>query len=119
MKIAILLLALIFGYTTPIYSQLNRHRKTDATTEQYQNKMNADFSNYKFVDKFSGSLSDRWRDSFNMSPMRPAPSAEIYSGDNMPCVHPKSGDEMPCLKPNGMFHMRVFKPKNGIWGILW
>ena len=122
MKTTILLFALIFGYITPTYSQLNRHRKTDAATEQFQNKKSDDFGNYKFADKFSGSLSDRARDSFNMSPLRPAPSKsieEIYSGDNMPCFHPKSGDDMPCLKPTGIFPMRVFKPKNVIWGILW
>ena len=59
MKTTILLFALIFGYITPTYSQLNRHRKTDATPEQFQNKKNDDFGNYKFVDKFSDSLSDR------------------------------------------------------------
>ena len=122
MKTTILLFALIFGYITPTYSQLNRHRKTDATPEQFQNKKNDDFGNYMFLDKFSGSLSDRARDNFNMSPTRPAPSKfteEIYSGDNMPCLHPKSGDDMPCFKPKGIFPMRVFKPKNVIWGILW
>jgi hypothetical protein len=122
MKTTILLFALIFGYITPTYSQLNRHRKTDAT-EQFQNKKNDDFGNYKFFYKFSGSLSNWAPDSFNMSPKRPAPSKfteEIYSGDDkMPCFHPKSGDDMPCFKPEGIFPMRVFKPKNVIWGILW
>ena len=122
MKTTILLFAVIFGYITPTYSQLNRHRETDATSEQFQNKKNDDFGNYKF-DKFSDFLSNRERDSFKMSPTRPAPSKfteEIYySGDNMPCFHPKSGDNMPCGKPTGTFPMRVFKPKNVIWGILW
>ena len=123
MKTTILLLALIFGYVTPIYSQLNLHRKTDRTPEQFQNKRNDDFGNYKFNDKFSGSWSDWTRDSFNMSPTRPGAdkfTEEIYSGgDNMPCFQPKTGDDMPCLKPEGVFPMRVFKPKNVIWGILW
>src|SRR5688572_15931427 len=119
MKTTILLLTVIFGYITPTYSQLNRHRKLDTTSDQFQNKKNDDFGNYKF-DKFSGSLNDWTRNSFNM--LRPAPSKfteEIYSEDNMPCLHPKSGDNMPCLKPTGTFHMRVFKPKNVTWGILW
>ena len=130
MKTTILLFALIFGYITPTYSQLNRQHETDATSEQFQNKKNDDFGNYKFdkfshykFDKFSEFLSNRERDSFNMLPTRPAPSKfteEIYySGDNMPCFHPKSGDKMPCFKPTGTFPMRVFKPKNVIWGILW
>jgi hypothetical protein len=120
MKTTILLLAVTLGYVTPTYSQLNRHRKMGVTSEQLHNKKNADFGIYKF-DKFNGFLGDRG-DSFNMSPIRPAPSnftKEIYSGDNMPCVHPKSGDEMPCIKPTGTFPMRVFKPKDVIWGILW
>ncbi|WP_276371893.1 hypothetical protein [Chryseolinea sp. H1M3-3] len=129
MKTTVLLFAVIFGYITPTYSQLNRHRKTDTTSEQFQNKKNDDFSNYKFddfsrykFDKFSDFLSNRAHDRFNRSPTRPAPSKsteEIYSGDNMPCLHPKSGDNMPCFKPTGTFPMRVFKPKNVIWGILW
>jgi len=122
MKTTILLFVLIFGYITPTYSQLNRHRNTDATNGQFQNKKNDDFSNYKFFEKFSDSLSDWSYDSFNMSPGRPAPgkfTKEIYSRDAMPCFHPKSGDAIPCLKPTGTFHMRVFKPKNVIWGILW
>ena len=121
MKTTILLFALIFGFIVPTYSQLNRHRKTDAT-EQLQNKKNDDFGNYKFLDKFNGSLSDRPRDSFHMSPFKPAPSKfteQIYSRDAMPCFHPKSGDAMPCFKPTGIFPMRVFKPKDVIWGILW
>ena len=127
MKTTILLFAVIFGYITPTYSQLNRHRKIDRTSEQFQNKKSDDFGKYEFdifskFDRFSGALSDKAGDSFNMLPTRPAPStfrAEIYSVDNMPCFHPKSGDRMPCLKPTGTFHMRVFKPKNVIWGILW
>lgn len=131
MKTTILLFVVIFGYITPTYSQLNRHRKTDAKIEQFQNKKNDDFGNYKFdkfsgsnfnLDKFTGPLSDRSRNSFNMSRKRPETSKfteKIYSGYNMPCLHPKSGDEMPCLKPTGTFPMRIFKPKNVIWGILW
>ena len=120
MKTTLLLFAVIFGYITPTYSQLNRHHRTDSTNEQFQNKKNNDFGNYKF-DKFSGPLSDRASDSFNVLPTRPAPSkfTEIYSGDKMPCFHPKSGDKMPCFKPTGTFPMRVFKPKDVIWGILW
>jgi len=109
MKTTILLLALIFGYITPTYSQLNRHPET----EQFQNKRNDDFGNYKFFEKFGGSL--------NYS-FRPAPgkfTAEIHSRNDMPCLQPKSGDDMPCFKPKGIFPMRVFKPKNVIWGILW
>jgi hypothetical protein len=122
MKTTILLFAVIFGCITPTYSQLNRRRKTDATREQFQNKKNDGLGNYKF-DKFSDFLSNKARDSFNMSPTRPARrkfTEEIYSGDNrMPCFHPKSGDKMPCFKPTDTFPMRIFKPKDVIWGILW
>jgi hypothetical protein len=112
MKTSILLFAVIVGYITPTYSQLNHHRKMYLGSEQFPNKRNDDFSNYKF-DKFSGALSDREHDSFNMSPTRPAPSKldeGIYSGDKIPCFHPMSGDQMPCFKPTDKFHMRVFKP---------
>ena len=71
MKATILLFALIVGCIIPTTSQINRHRKTDASTEQFsgkQNKKNDDIGTYKFVDKFSGSLSDRALDSFIMSP---------------------------------------------------
>jgi len=122
MKTTILLFVLIFGYITPTYSQLNHHRKTDVTAEQFQNKKNDDFGNYKFFDKFNGAWSDRALDSFKMLPVRPAPSKfteKIYSRNTMPCFHPKSGDVMPCFKPKGIFPMRVFKPENVIWGILW
>ena len=122
-----ILFAVILGYITPTYSQLNRHHKMEATSEQFQNKKNDDFGNYTFYkfstfDNLSGSSSDRPRGSFNVLPERPALSKstkEIYSGYNMPCLHPKSGDNMPCLKPTGTFPMRVFKPKDVIWGILW
>ena len=122
MKTAILLFALIFGYLTPTYSQLNPHRKTDTTTEQSQNKRKDDFGNYKFDEKYSGAWSGRALDSFTLLPVRPAPgkfTEEIHSRYNMPCLQPKSGDDMPCFKPKGIFPMRVFKPKNVIWGILW
>ena len=128
MKTTILLFAVMLGYLTPIYSQLNRHVESDVKIEQFQKKGD-DFGTYKFdtfgnykSDKFSDFLSKRDHDSFNIPSTRPAPcksTEEIYSGDNMPCFHPKSGDNMPCFKPTGTFHMRVFKPKNVIWGILW
>jgi hypothetical protein len=121
MKTAILIVAVIFGYIAPSYSQLNSHRKIDSTSKHFQNKKNDDFGNYKF-DQFSGFMTYRARDSFNMWPTRPEPSKftkEIYSGNKMPCIHPKSGDRMPCLKPTGAFPMRVLKPKDSIWGILW
>jgi hypothetical protein len=129
MKTVILLFVVIFGCITPTYSQLNRHRETDAKSEQFQNKKNDDFSNYRF-DKFGNYNFDRFSiflenwdpDSFNMLPTRPAPrksTGEIYSGSTMPCLHPKSGENMPCFKPTGTFHMNVFKPKDVIWGILW
>jgi hypothetical protein len=129
MKTTILLFAVIFGYITPTYSQLNRQPETDARSEQFQNKKNDDFRNYKFdkigdykPDKFSDFLSNRERDIFNLSPTRPAPSSsqrKYIQRNNMPCFHPKSGDKMPCFEPMGTFHMRVFKPKDTIWGILW
>ena len=129
MKTAILLLAVIFGYITPTYSQLNRHRKTDTTSEQFQNRKNYDFLNYKFdkfsdykFDKFSDFLSNMDRDIFNVSPTWPAPGSsqgKYIQRSNMPCFHPKSGDKMPCSEPMGTFHMRVFKPTDTIWGILW
>ena len=123
MKTTILLFALIVGCIIPTYSQLNRHRNVNPAPKQLQHKKDADFNNYKYFEKFRGSSSDKAFDSFNMSPVRPAPGKftdEIYSGnDGMPCLHPKSGDALPCLRPNGTFPMRVFKPKDVIWGILW
>jgi hypothetical protein len=129
MKTTILLFAVIFGYITPTYSQLNRQPETDATSEQFQNKNNDDFGSYKFdkfsdykFDKFSDFLSKREHDIFKMSPTRPAPGSSQRKNiqrNNMPCFHPKSGDKMPCFEPRGTFHMRVVKPKDVIWGILW
>jgi hypothetical protein len=112
MKTTILLFALIFGYLTPAYSQLNHHRKTDTTTVQFQIKKIDEFGNIKFVNKFGSSV--------NLG-SRHAPTKfteEIHSRNVMPCFQPKSGDDMPCSKPKGSFPMRVFKPKNVIWGIL-
>ncbi|MEJ7647060.1 MAG: hypothetical protein WKF87_20850 [Chryseolinea sp.] len=128
MKTTILLFAAVLGYITPTYSQLNRDRE-EVPSELYQNKLNYDFGNvnfdksgnYKF-DIFNNFLRTRDRDTLNWLPTRPAPGKsveKIYSGDNMPCFHPKSGDNMPCSEPTGTFPMRVFKPKNVIWGILW
>ena len=125
MKTTILLFALIIGCIIPTYSQINIHRKTDASNEPFlgkENKKNDDFGNYKFADKFSDAWRDKALDSFTMSPLRPAPrkfTEKRYSGYDMPCYHPKSGDDIPCLKPKGTFPMRVFKPKDVIWGILW
>jgi hypothetical protein len=129
MKTTILLFAVFFGYIIPTYSQLNRHRKTDTTSEQFQTRKNYDFLNYKVdkfsdyeFDKFNDFLSNRERDIFNMSPARPAPSSsqgKYIQRSNMPCFHPKSGDKMPCSEPMDTFHMRVFKPTDTIWGILW
>jgi hypothetical protein len=111
MKTTILLFAVIFGYITPTYSQLNRHLETDTTSEQFQNKTIDDFGNYKVVkfsnykvDKFNDFLNNRAHDIFNMSPTRPAPSqfTEIYSQDNMPCSHPSQGTG--CLVSNQRVH---------------
>src|SRR5687768_6828545 len=121
MKRAILLFAVIFAYITPTYSQLNRQSETGVKSEHFQNKKNHDFRIYKF-DKFSDFLSNRGRDIFNISPTTPAPGSSqgrYIQGSNMPCFHPKSGDKMPCLEPNGTFHMRVFKPTDSSWGMLW
>ena len=107
MKTTILLLVLIFGYIAPTYSQLNRQRQIEGTIERFQNKTpdqfpnkkNDDFSSYKFADKFGGLWSYRMPDSFDRSPVRPAPNRfpnEIYTRYGMPCFHPKSGDPMPC-----------------------
>jgi hypothetical protein len=118
MKTNILLLALVFGCMIPTYSQLNLHRKLDAAPEQLQNKKNSDFDKYNFVDKFGAPLSNP----AEMSPMIPGQnkfSDKIQSRNAMPCFHPKSGDKMPCLNPSGNFPMRVFKPKDVTWGILW
>ena len=119
MKTTILLFALILGYITPTFAQLNLHRKSDATTEQFPNKKN-DYFNYKFVDKFSGSLSNSPHNSFAIPPIMTAPkfTKEIYSGDDMPCLKPK-GNYIPCLKPDDIFSMRVYKPESIIWGTLW
>ena len=129
MKTTILLFAAILGYITPAYSQLNRAGEAETTGEHFKNKMNYDFGNdsfgktgnYKF-DVFNNFLSTRERYALKWLPMQPTPSKsvdEIYSGDNMPCFHPKSGDNMPCFAPTGTFPMRVFKPTNVVWGILW
>ncbi len=126
MKTTILFSALIFGCIIPTYSQINLHRKTNSSAEQFlgkDNKKNYDFSNYKFVDKSSGAWSGRAQDSFNMSPMRPAPSPgaspraskftmEVYSEDAMPCFKPKS-NYIPCFNPKGL------KPESVTWGTLW
>jgi hypothetical protein len=129
MKTAILLFAVIFGYITPTYSQLNGHRKTDTTGDLFQNKKNGDFFSYKndhFLDykfgKFSDFLSSGKRNIFNISPTTPAPSRsqrKYIQQSSMPCFHPKSGDKLPCFEPMGTFHMRVFNPTDVIWGILW
>lgn len=129
MKTTILLFAVIFGCIAPTYSQLNRHRKSGTTSELFQNKTSElfqnerkyDFGNYKF-DKFSGRLSYGPSYSLDILPTRPAPHklpVEIYSKYKMPCFHPKSGDQMPWFKPTGTFHMRVFKPNDVNWGILY
>jgi hypothetical protein len=129
MKTTILLFVVIFGCITPTYSQLNRHRKTDTTSEHFQNRKNYDFLNYKFdkfynyqFDKFSDFLGNMEHDIFNMSPARSAPSSsrsKYIQRNGMPCFHPKSGEKMPCFEPMGTFHMSVFKPTDTIWGILW
>jgi hypothetical protein len=108
MKTAILY-ALIFGCIIPTYSQINRHRKTDTSTEQFsgkQNKKNNDFGDYKFDDKFNDSWNDRSLDNFTMPRAGRMPgkiSEEIYSGDNMPCV-----------KPEGTFSMKAYKPDSTV-----
>jgi hypothetical protein len=134
MKTTILLFALIFGCIIPTYSQINLHRKADASTDQFlgkKNKKNDDFGHYKFVDKFSDTWSDRALDSFNMPPIRsgsslnrkqrttstlsPAPSKfakEVYSEDDMPCFKPKA-NYIPCFNPKGL------KPESITWGTLW
>jgi hypothetical protein len=121
MKATILLFAVILGYITPAYSQLNRHRKTGIPSVQPHNKKADDFGSLKLY-KSTDFLHNRKRDIFDMSPTRPALTEftkEVYSGHKMPCVHPKSGDKMPCFKPTDTFHMRILKPKDVIWGILW
>ena len=129
MKTTLLLFAVIFGYVTPTYSQLDRPHETGVTLEQLQIKKSYDFSNYRFekfgnfkVDKFGDFLSNRERDSFSILPTRHAPSnqqGQYIKQNNMPCFHPKSGDRMPCLKPTDTFPMRIFNPDDVIWGILW
>ena len=120
MKTTGLFLALVFGCLSPIYSQLNRHHRGADKSDQLENKEDNDFGNYNFIDKFPGTVETPAPDNFGMS-RRPWPiyNGEIQFRSNMPCFHPKSGDKMPCLKPEGTFPMRVFKPKDSIWGILW
>lgn len=127
MKTPLLLFAVIFGYITPTYSQLNRHREMDSTSEHFQRKKNDDFGSYQFhnfknyhLEKFTDFLSTS--ESFNLLPADPAPGnsqRKYIQRKNMPCFHPKSGDKMPCFKPTDTFHMRVFNPEDVIWGILW
>jgi len=123
MKTTILLCALIFGCIIPTYSQINLHHKTNSSTEQLLGKNNIknyDFSNYKFVDKFSDAWSVRAPDSFNMSSRMKSASSrgankftkEVYSEDHMPCFKPK-GNYIPCFNPKGL------KPESVTWGTLW
>ena len=119
MKTTILLFAVIFGYITPTYSQIDPDNKTDAGNELFRNY---DFGNYKF-DIPTGSWSNKVSNSFNMLPTRFASiksTVEISPVDKMPCFHPKSGDRMPMpwFKPTDTFSPGVFKPKNVTWGIL-
>lgn len=121
MKKNILLLALLVGYMVPAYSQLNGHRKMEPIPEQFQNRMNSDFANkHKFNDNFSRSW-NAWVPGLKtpLSMTGESDSMKKHSQYHMPCFHPKSGDAMPCYKPTGEFHMRVFKPENVSWGILW
>ena len=117
-----ILSCLIFGCALSAYSQVSPY----GNAEQFLRKKNTpyeDFRNYKFPEKFPGSLSSPEQYDFNKAPLSPMPNKftdRLYSGSNyMPCVHPKTGDDMPCYKPQGAFPMRVFKPENVIWGILW
>jgi hypothetical protein len=130
MKTTILLFAVIFGYTTPTYSQLNHHRETGVWSDQFQNKKYGDFGTYKFekfdnykFDKFSNFSVDKFNDFLSSRERnRPAPGnsqINYIRRNNMPCLHPKSGEKLPCFKPTGTFPMRVFKHKDVIWGILW
>ena len=127
MRTTVLLFALIFGCMIPTYSQINRHRKIDTRAEQFlvkKNKKSNDFGNYNFVWKFSDVWSNGALDSFNMSPISPAPAPrkfikEIYSGDDIPCYKPKGNHNTPCYDPEGLFSMRVYKPESVIWGTLY
>jgi hypothetical protein len=125
MKTAILLFALISWCLIPTYSQINIHRKTDTSTDQFLGKKNHDLGNYNFVGKFNDAWSDRALGSFNRSPVSPAPgpgaskfTKEIYSGDDMPCLQTK-GNYIPCLNPKGISSMRIYKPESVTWGTLW
>jgi hypothetical protein len=127
MKTAILLFAVIFGYITPTYSQLNRQRETGPRSDQFQNKMYGDFGTYKFdnykIDKFSNFNFNKFNDFLSSRERnRPAPGNSQNSyiqRNNMRCFHPKSGDKMPCFELTDEFSMRIFKPENVIWGTLW
>jgi hypothetical protein len=130
MKTTILLFAVIVGYITPTYSQLNRQRETGPRSERFQNKKYVDFETYKFgkfdnneFGKFSNVDVDKFNDflsSIELNRAAPSNSQNNYiQTNNMPCFHPKSGDKMPCLEPTGEFYMPVFKPKNFFWGTLW
>ena len=124
MKTTTLLFALSVGCLVPAYSQINRQQRIDARTRQYlekENQKNDDFSNYTFVDKFTGAWSVRAPDNFHRTPARPGTiksTKEIFSGDDMPCFEPKGG-YIPCVDPKGLFPMRVYRPESVIWGILW
>jgi hypothetical protein len=121
MKTTVVLFAAIFGFIIPTYSQLNRHRKVDATSGQPQERKTYDFGNYEF-DKFTRPWRNLPLDRFKMLPIGASSSkltGEMSSAGKMPCFHPKSGDKMPCFKPADSFPMRVFNPENVIWGMLW
>ena len=69
-----------------------------------QNRKNAPFDKYKFVDKFMPSFNDAL--SYDFSPplqLLNTNNEEIYSDWNM-----------PCFKPEGIFSMKVYKPDSTI-----
>lgn len=122
MKTTVLLSVLIFGFIKPAFSQLNLHRKAGTIIEKVQIPKNEELNNYNFIGKLSSPWSSRALGSFNMPSKEVLPgklTRQIPSRNAMPCFHPKSGDNIPCLKPDGNFPMRVFKPSDVIWGILW
>ena len=72
----------------------------------YPNEKFDYLGNYKFADKFNGSLNDGVLDSLAISTIKlelNKNTEKTYSVDNMPCV-----------RPEGLFSMRVFKPDSTV-----
>lgn len=109
MKTTIPLFALILGCIIPTFSQINHNRKADTTIQDFSfspKKKNGYLGNYKFADKFTGSLNNSVSDALALSTIGSVPgkiTEETFSGYNM-----------PCYQPMGIFSMRIYEPDSTV-----